>query len=187
MPEAREIAELQLTGMTCVACATRIEKVLNRIPEVSASVNFATEKARIEFDQQNIDLTALIAAVKRAGYDAHPVRDYAAEKMERAAAFRHERLQFIISFLLTAPLWLLVLAVVALLVRVKLGSPVFFRQKRPGRAAVIFEIVKFRSMRDGRWLVGWGMATGVWDAFQMPARQGRADDRRPADGVQCDR
>jgi Cu+-exporting ATPase len=104
MTDPREIAELQLTGMTCVACASRIEKVLNRMPNVSATVNFATEKARIEFDQQNTDLAALIAAVQRAGYDAHPVRDFAAEKLERAAAYRHERLQFIISLLLTAPL-----------------------------------------------------------------------------------
>lgn len=104
MNEPREIAELQLTGMTCVACASRIEKVLNRMPEVSATVNFATEKARIEFDQQNTDLAALIAAVQRAGYDAHPVRDFESEKQERAAAYRHERLQFIISLLLTAPL-----------------------------------------------------------------------------------
>jgi P-type Cu+ transporter len=104
MGEQREITELQLTGMTCVACAARIEKVLNRIPEVSATVNFATEKARIEFDQQNTDLAALIAAVKRAGFDAHPVKDFAAEKLERAAAYREQRLQFIISLLLTAPL-----------------------------------------------------------------------------------
>jgi len=104
--ETRETTELQLTGMTCVACAARIEKVLNRMPDVSATVNFATEKARIEFDRQNTDLAALIAAVQRAGFDAHPVRDLAAEKQERAAAYRHERLQFIISLLLTAPLLL---------------------------------------------------------------------------------
>ncbi len=104
MAEPRDIAELQLTGMTCVACASRIEKVLNRIPEVSASVNFATEKVRIEFDQQNTDLAALVAAVERAGYGAHPVRDFEAEKLERAKAYKHEQLQFIISLLLTAPL-----------------------------------------------------------------------------------
>jgi len=106
MTQSHETAELQLTGMTCVACAARIEKVLNRMPEVSATVNFASEKARIEFNQQNTDLAALIAAVQRAGYGAHPVRDFAAEKLERAEAYRHERLQFIISLLLTAPLLL---------------------------------------------------------------------------------
>jgi P-type Cu+ transporter len=104
MAEARDTTELQLTGMTCVACAARIEKVLNRMPEVSASVNFATEKARIEYNRQNTDLAELIAAVQRAGYGAHPVRDFAAEKLERAKAYRHEQLLFTISLLLTAPL-----------------------------------------------------------------------------------
>lgn len=104
MTTQRETTELQLTGMTCVACAARIEKVLNRLPEVSASVNFATEKARIEFDRQNTDLAALIAAVQKAGFNAHPVRDFEAEKLERAKAYQHERLLFSISLLLTAPL-----------------------------------------------------------------------------------
>jgi P-type Cu+ transporter len=104
MSEQHDITELQLTGMTCVACAARIEKVLNRMPDVTATVNFATEKARIEFDQQNTDMASLIAAVQRAGFDAHPVRDLATEKLEHAAAYRAQRLQFIISLLLTAPL-----------------------------------------------------------------------------------
>jgi Cu+-exporting ATPase len=103
---SREISELQLTGMTCVNCAARIEKVLNKIPDVTATVNFATEKARIEFNQQNTDLAALIAAVQKAGYGAHPVRDFEAEKKERASAYRHERRMFLVSLLLTAPLLL---------------------------------------------------------------------------------
>jgi sugar transferase EpsL len=50
----------------------------------------------------------------------------------------------------TAPLWLPVLAGVALVVRRKLGTPVFFRQVRPGRHGQLFEMVKFRSMLDAR-------------------------------------
>ncbi len=50
----------------------------------------------------------------------------------------------------TAPIWLPILAAVALVVRMKLGSPVIFRQKRPGRGCVIFELVKFRTMTDAR-------------------------------------
>ncbi|MBI5659672.1 MAG: copper-translocating P-type ATPase [Nitrosomonadales bacterium] len=99
-------AELQISGMTCAACAARIEKVLNRMPEVSAQINFATEKARIDFNPQSATLAALIAAVRRAGYDAHPARDFAAEKLERAAAYRRERTQFVLALLLTAPLLL---------------------------------------------------------------------------------
>jgi lipopolysaccharide/colanic/teichoic acid biosynthesis glycosyltransferase len=49
-----------------------------------------------------------------------------------------------------APLWLPLLAVVAFWVRIKLGSPVFFRQKRPGKNAQIFEMIKFRTMTDAR-------------------------------------
>lgn len=52
--------------------------------------------------------------------------------------------------LATAPFWLPLVAVVALLVRFKLGSPVFFRQKRPGKNARIFEMIKFRTMTDAR-------------------------------------
>jgi sugar transferase EpsL len=56
----------------------------------------------------------------------------------------------LLSVLLTAPLWLPLMGIVALLVRVKLGSPVFFRQQRPGRDARIFEMIKFRTMTDRR-------------------------------------
>ncbi len=51
---------------------------------------------------------------------------------------------------LTAPLWGPLMAVVAILVRVQLGSPVLFRQRRPGLHGRIFELVKFRSMKDAR-------------------------------------
>jgi lipopolysaccharide/colanic/teichoic acid biosynthesis glycosyltransferase len=50
--------------------------------------------------------------------------------------------------LLAAPIWLPLLAALALLVRIKLGSPVFFRQKRPGKNAEIFELLKFRTMTN---------------------------------------
>lgn len=49
---------------------------------------------------------------------------------------------------LTAPVWLPLCAVIALLVRCKLGAPVLFRQLRPGLHGKVFELVKFRTMRD---------------------------------------
>lgn len=61
-----------------------------------------------------------------------------------------KRLFDLVLVLGTAPLWIPLLAVVAVLVRWKLGSPVLFRQKRPGRGGAIFEMVKFRTMRDDR-------------------------------------
>ncbi len=50
----------------------------------------------------------------------------------------------------TAPFWVPVLILVACLVRLKLGSPVLFRQKRPGMNGRVFEVLKFRTMTDAR-------------------------------------
>lgn len=61
-----------------------------------------------------------------------------------------KRLLDLLVVLLAAPFWLPVLLVTAVAVRVKLGSPVFFRQKRPGVKGEIFEMVKFRTMTDER-------------------------------------
>ena len=56
----------------------------------------------------------------------------------------------LVAVAMTLPLWAPVLGVGALLVRLRLGSPVFFRQQRPGRDARAFEMVKFRTMRELR-------------------------------------
>jgi Cu+-exporting ATPase len=65
--------ELQIGGMTCASCAARIEKRLNRMPGVSASVNYATEKAVVHIDDAPAgvaDAAALIAEIERTGYTA---------------------------------------------------------------------------------------------------------------------
>lgn len=61
--------ELEITGMTCAACAARVEKRLNRMDGVEASVNFATEKAHVVIPT-GVDAQALIAEVERTGYGA---------------------------------------------------------------------------------------------------------------------
>ncbi len=61
--------ELDIGGMTCASCATRVERKLNRMPGVEASVNYATEKARVR-SEPGIDTAALIAVVESAGYTA---------------------------------------------------------------------------------------------------------------------
>jgi Cu+-exporting ATPase len=60
---------LALEGMTCASCAARIEKKLNRLEGVEATVNFATEQATVRSDR-TIPLDALVGAVKSAGYGA---------------------------------------------------------------------------------------------------------------------
>jgi len=54
----------------------------------------------------------------------------------------------LVAVILSFPIWFPVLVVIACLVRLNLGAPVFFRQRRPGRGERIFELVKFRTMRD---------------------------------------
>ncbi|MFJ1754493.1 heavy metal translocating P-type ATPase [Kitasatospora sp. NPDC088134] len=65
----RERVELSIGGMTCASCAARIEKKLNRMDGVEASVNFATEKARVDFGP-GVAVADLIATVERTGYTA---------------------------------------------------------------------------------------------------------------------
>ncbi len=98
--------DLALSGMTCAACATRIETVLNKLPGVEATVNFASEKASIRFVPGQVDAAALIAAVRRAGYDARESTGdtRAAEKARKAAAYRAELRRFWISVALSLPL-----------------------------------------------------------------------------------
>ena len=60
--------ELDISGMTCASCATRIERKLNKLPGVQASVNYATEKASVQAD--DVDTATLIATVEAAGYHA---------------------------------------------------------------------------------------------------------------------
>ena len=67
-PERHE-ADLAIEGMTCSSCVARVEKKLNALPGVSATVNLATEKAHVELSGP-VDDEALVAAVERAGYGA---------------------------------------------------------------------------------------------------------------------
>ncbi len=64
--------DLDITGMTCASCAARIEKKLNRMPGVSASVNYATEKARV-ITSGDVHTQDLIATVAATGYSAAAV------------------------------------------------------------------------------------------------------------------
>jgi Cu+-exporting ATPase len=67
--DARNAIELQIGGMTCASCAARIEKKLNRMPGVEASVNYATERARVLLPE-GTDVAAAIATVEATGYTA---------------------------------------------------------------------------------------------------------------------
>ncbi|OOC56494.1 MULTISPECIES: heavy metal translocating P-type ATPase [Nocardiopsis] len=69
-PTGTEPVELAIGGMTCAACANRVEKRLNKLDGVSATVNFATEKARVSFEGTPTPVDDLVAQVEKAGYTA---------------------------------------------------------------------------------------------------------------------
>ena len=63
-----EHVELPITGMTCASCANRIERKLNRLDGVSATVNYATERATVDYDPAVAQPEELLGAVQAAGY-----------------------------------------------------------------------------------------------------------------------
>jgi Cu+-exporting ATPase len=69
-PTSTTRIELSVGGMTCASCAMRIEKKLNRLDGVAATVNYATETATVNFDPVTVTPDVLIATVEATGYTA---------------------------------------------------------------------------------------------------------------------
>lgn len=103
---APQSVQLQLRKMTCASCAGHIEKALNKLPGVIATVNVATETAKVNFIPGVATVDNLIAAVVNAGYDASEITEFshAEEKVRRLAAYQAELRLFWISSALTLPL-----------------------------------------------------------------------------------
>ncbi len=100
-----EHVDLPITGMTCASCAARVEKTLNRLDGVTATVNYATEQASVEFNPDAVAPQALVDAVEAAGYQAvlPSAEPVAPEAADETAPLRH---RLIVSTLLAAPLLL---------------------------------------------------------------------------------
>lgn len=98
--------ELAIEGMSCAACASRIEKVLNAVEGVQASVNLASERARVDYVAGLVDLDAILARVAKAGYGARVLDEQVREgdRQRKQEAWRQERRQFVIAALFTLPL-----------------------------------------------------------------------------------
>ena len=102
--------ELPIEGMTCASCAMRVEKKLNKLDGVEASVNYATQRASVSYDA-GIETDALLDAVEAAGYhatlpptaDASPENDDAAPASEAGAL----RQRLLVSAALSLPVLLL--------------------------------------------------------------------------------
>ncbi|AQS88064.1 cation/heavy metal transporter [Neoasaia chiangmaiensis NBRC 101099] len=103
----REV-DLSLGGMSCAACAARIEKLLNRLPVTEASVNFAAERAHVRFVPGIVSVEDMIGRIEKAGFTARLVDDEVPDDpaVRRDAAWRRERRDFVITALLAAPLFI---------------------------------------------------------------------------------
>ncbi|WP_404351830.1 heavy metal translocating P-type ATPase [Sutcliffiella horikoshii] len=107
----KEKAEFLITGMTCAACSSRIEKVLGKMEGVnSANVNLALESGTVEYNPSKLKPADIIARIEKAGYGATEK----VEKSESAENFRQKELdkqqgKFVFSLILTIPLlWAMV-------------------------------------------------------------------------------
>ncbi|WP_062981329.1 heavy metal translocating P-type ATPase [Nocardia anaemiae] len=101
-PSAGQV-ELVIGGMTCASCANRIEKKLNKLDGVTATVNYATEKARVDFSG-DISPEQLIATVEQAGYTAAlPKIEEPAETTAEEDPTAGLRTRLLVSLVLTIP------------------------------------------------------------------------------------
>ncbi|MCW4353047.1 heavy metal translocating P-type ATPase [Hoyosella sp. YIM 151337] len=103
--------DLDIAGMTCASCAARIEKKLNKIDGVAATVNFATEKAHITSHSPAVTAGTLIATVEKTGYSARLPETMSATSATSAAdidetddrAVRILRLRLVVAAVLSIP------------------------------------------------------------------------------------
>lgn len=106
-PATERSVELEIGGMTCASCASRIEKRLNKLDGVTATVNYATEKAKVSFPE-SLDATDLIEQVTEAGYTAsvhttEPVKTEDAQGDSRPSATAELRHRLLVSLALAVP------------------------------------------------------------------------------------
>ena len=104
---ATDHVELPITGMTCASCANRIERKLNKLDGVTALVNYATEKASVDFDRAAVEPEQLIAAVEAAGYQTVLPSDEPVDRSAEVDETAPLRRRLIVSALLALPVLLL--------------------------------------------------------------------------------
>ncbi|MBA3300482.1 MAG: copper-translocating P-type ATPase [Thermoleophilaceae bacterium] len=108
MSTTRHRLEIPITGMTCASCAARIEKRLNKLDGVKATVNYATESASVEFDEHQVEPGELVGAVVSAGYAAElPSEDPEDERPGTPDPADELRRRLVISALLSLPVLVL--------------------------------------------------------------------------------
>jgi Cu+-exporting ATPase len=102
---AKDEVDFQLIGMSCAACAARIEKGLNRLPGVSkATVNFALETAHVEYSAAEVTAADMINKIEQLGYRAVRKEEDAAESDYKREEIRRKKLQLLAAAIFSLPL-----------------------------------------------------------------------------------
>ncbi|NDI37203.1 heavy metal translocating P-type ATPase [Chengkuizengella sediminis] len=102
--------DFDITGMTCAACANRIEKGLNKLPGViNANVNFALESAHVEYTSEEVSVKDMIQKVGKLGYKAIQKEEQGKGEDHRTEEIKRQKMKFIMSAILSFPLlWAMV-------------------------------------------------------------------------------
>lgn len=104
----KDKAEFKITGMSCTACATRIEKGLTKLGGIySATINYAAEKATVEYNNTEISINQIKAGVEKLGYIAHNLsdaEDVDQEQVVRETEVGKQRFSLLLSAVLSIPL-----------------------------------------------------------------------------------
>ncbi|HEX7525748.1 MAG TPA: heavy metal translocating P-type ATPase, partial [Gaiellaceae bacterium] len=141
-----ERIELPIQGMTCASCASRIERKLNRLDGVTASVNYATEQAAVEYDPARVSPALLVQAVQDVGYVTRlPQAEPVAAERDPTEALRR---RLVFAAVLSAPV--LVLASIPALqftywqwLALELATPVVLWAGWP------FHVAAWKNLRHG--------------------------------------
>lgn len=106
----KDAVDFTIVGMTCAACAARIEKGLSKLPGVSkATVNLALETAHVEYSTAEVSVSDMVNKVEQLGYKALRKEELKAEGDYKQKEIRHKKIQLMISAILSFPLlWAMV-------------------------------------------------------------------------------
>lgn len=166
--------DLGVTGMTCTSCSGRVERKLNKVPGVTATVNFATEIASVQYDPATVQVSQLIDVVRGAGYDAFELatepEETTTEDTQNATTAARDahaedlKKRLIISAVLSVPV--LVLSMVPQLqfdnwqwLSFALIAPVFFYGGKP------FHVAALKNLRHGSFTMDTLISLGTSAAF----------------------
>ena len=171
---------LDVEGMTCASCVSRVENKLNAVEGVEASVNLVTEKAAVRYDDERVSIEDLVRAVESAGYRAASPTEQAHEQNQRDVEAR-----LLLAAVLTAPL-----AAIAMIGRLQfagwewvafaLATPVVFWSGRPfhraaaksllHRAATMDTLISLGTLAAWTWsVVALTAVTGAHTYFEVAA------------------